>query len=144
MAELIETVVGHPGVPGGEFIVLRGVLGGSVLWNVGYSGEEGWDEFKAEWEIDGADYLGNPAEEHYQGTLFTRLIRRRSDGKTFGAHYWFNPGIDSIEGQDGEVDLKALGVVWDWEREEPEPTVFLPVRQFLRVGYEVLEVQSDK
>lgn len=143
MAEVIETVVGHPVV--GEFIVLRGELGSTVLWDVGYPGETPeYDAFLSEYEIDSEDYLGNPSEDHYQGTLFTRLIRRRVDGKVFGAHYWQNPGIDSIEGQDGDVDLEALGVVWDWEAEEPEPTVFLPVRKFLRVGYQVVEVQSDK
>lgn len=142
--ELIESVVGHPALGGAEFLVLRGELGGSVLWNVGYSGEEGWDEFKAEYVIDSVDYLGDPAEEHYQGTTFTRLIRRKSDGKTFGASYWFNPGVDSIEGSAVEVDFKALGVTVDVDGGERDPVIFLPVQKFVRLGYQPLKVQSDK
>ncbi|QIG58016.1 hypothetical protein SEA_PAULODIABOLI_332 [Microbacterium phage PauloDiaboli] len=143
--ELIESVVGHPALGGAEFLVLRGELGSTVLWNVGYPGEsEAYDAFVSEYVIDGTDYLGDPAEEHYQGTTFTRLIRRKSDGKVFGASYWWNPGIDMIEGSAVEVDLDALGVTVDWENSEPDPVVFLPVRKFVRLGYEPLEVQSDK
>lgn len=133
MSELIETHERN----GVEFIVLRGELGDSVLWNVGGSYEEGWDEFLADFEIDDEDYLGDPKEDHYQGTTFTRLIKRRADGAVFGQTVWRNPGIDSMEGQRGESYVEDLGLPWDWEGDEPEPVVFFPVKEFVRVGFEV-------
>lgn len=135
MSQLIETYVAGDV----EFIVLRGELGGNVLWDVGYSGDqEGWDSFLEDFEVDPTDYLGDPEDSHYQGTTFTRLVRRKADGAVFGASYWYNPGIDSIEGSAvGQPDLSAIGVPWDWENDEPEPVVFVPVQQFERVGYQL-------
>lgn len=142
MAEMIETVTGHPGVPGGEFIVLRGELGGSVLWDVGYPGESPeYDLFVSEFEIDSEDYLGDPSDSFYQVITFTRLVKRRSDGKVFGASYYESPGNDFMEGgNEGMNPFEALGVAWDWENDEPEPVVFLPVREFSRKGYEVSKI----
>ena len=139
MAEMIETVTGHPGVVGGEFIVLRGELGGTVLWDVGYPGESPeYDAFVSEFEIDSEGYLGDPEDSFYQVITFTRLVRRRSDGALFGAAYYSSPGNDFMEGgNEGMNPYKALGVPWDWESGEPEPLVLLPVRRFERVGYEV-------
>ena len=136
MSELIETYRTAAGV---EFLVLRGELGGNVLWDIGYSGDqEGWDSFLEDFEVDSTDYLGDPSDSHYQGTTFTRLIKRRSDGAVFGASYWWNPGIDSIEGEAvGQPDLSAIGVSYDWEADEPEPVVFVPVKRFERIGYEL-------
>ena len=140
--QMIETVVGHPVV--GEFVVLRGALGGTVLWDVGYPGESPeYDAFVEDFEIDSKDYLGDPADSFYQVITFTRLVRRRSDGKVFGASYYSSPGNDGMEGgNEGMNPYEALGVSWDWENGEEEPLVLLPVQPFHRVGYTVAKVQS--
>ncbi|UVG35289.1 hypothetical protein SEA_CECE_283 [Microbacterium phage Cece] len=137
MAELIESYTAASGV---EFIVLRGELGQAVLWN-GMSGfTPGREAFEAEFELDTTDYLGDPNEEHYQGTTFTRIIRRRVDGKVFGASVWWNPGIDSIEGVAVDADLVwDLGIQTEDEDEGlvEAGVVFLPVRAFIRPGWSV-------
>jgi hypothetical protein len=150
MSELIETVTGHPAVEGGEFIVLRGELADRALmfsWgmeeNAGQYRVAGAEAFLTDFELVGDDFLGDPADSFYQVILFTTVYRRKSDGKLFGCSYYGSPGNDSIEyGNEGMNPYEALGVSWDWESDEPEPLVLLPVREFHRVGYEVMKPSS--
>lgn len=141
MSELIETHRTNNGRF--EFIVLRGDLGSEVLWNVGGPWVDGWKEFVSEFEIDDEDYLGDPKEDHYQGTTFTRLIRRKSDGAVFGQTVWRNPGMDQIEDQPGDSCVERLGIFVDWDNGEEEPTVFFPVREFFRKGYAVQTLDEN-
>lgn len=131
---LFETVE----VNGVEVLVVDYELAESIIYDIGYSGTPGWDEFKAVFDIDSEDYLCDPEDTFYQGIEFTRLVTRRTDGAVFGAMYWSSPGNDFMESNtDQPVEYEALGRdEWDWEK-GPEPVIFLPVRKFERVGYEL-------
>lgn len=145
MAELIETVTGHPGVPGGEFIVLRGKLADRAMmfsWGMKEDAGEyrvaGASEFLADFELVGSDFLGDPEDSFYQVITFSTVYRRKADGALFGCSYYGSPGNDAYEyGNEGLNPFEALGVAWDWENDEPEPLVLLPVRRFERVGFSV-------
>lgn len=90
------------------------------------------------WVIDKEDYLGLEGDSFYQVIQFTRLIRRKADGAVFGASYYSSPGNDGVEGgNEGLNPVEELGVSW-----EGEPVVFLPVRRFERVGYELDKLLS--
>lgn len=151
MAELIETVTGHPLVPGGEFIVLRGELAERAMmfsWGMeSDSGEyrvAGASEFLSDFELVGDSFLGDPADSFYQVITFSCVYRRKADGRLFGCSYYGSPGNDAYEyGNEGMNPYEALGVPWDWESGEPEPLVLLPVRRFERVGYEVDKLASE-
>ncbi len=141
--EYVEEHFEHPLVPGGQFVVLRGEMGRDVLFDVAWSGTPGYAGFLEDFEVLKEDYLGEPGDAFYQVIQFTRLIRRRSDGRLFGAGYYESPGNDSMEsGNEGMSPYEELGLSWDWESEEPEPVVFLPVTRFERVGYEVDKLLS--
>lgn len=149
MSEYIETVTGHPAVEGGEFVVIRGDLTNGVLyghrWSIEHDGGEGGGgkAFLDMFELVGDEFLGDPADSFYQVIVFTTVYRRKSDGKLFGCSYYGSPGNDSVEyGNEGMNPYEALGVSWDWESDEPEPLVLLPVREFQRVGYEVIKGPS--
>lgn len=148
MAELIETVTGHPKVEGGEFIVVRGKLPDAVMMYSDFSLQgdyavEGAAEFMADFEIFAEDALGDPKDSFYQVITFTTVYRRKSDGKLFGCSYFGSPGNDMYEySNEGMNPYEELGVEWDWESDEPLPLVLLPVREFHRVGYETVFTKS--
>jgi hypothetical protein len=128
-------------LPNGEdFIVLRGTLGEQVVRIDGTPEEEpGYRDFQKFFEVDPQHYLGDPHEQHRFGTTFTRLIRRRSDGAVFGATFHCSPGEPHADETFGDSRLvEKLGVEWAWMVDEELPIVFLPVRQFVRIGYELI------
>ena len=151
MAELIETVTGHPKVPGGEFIVLRGDLAETAMmhsWGMEASaGEyrvEGSEAFLEDFELVGSEFLADPKDTFYQVIEFTCVYRRRSDGKLFAAQYAGSPGNDAYEySNEGSNPYEALGVSWDWEADEEEPLILLPATEFKRVGYSVPKISRD-
>lgn len=133
MSELIEQ---HRLPSGYEFVVLRGELGQDVVYDIGWTGTPGWDEFTAEFEIDKTDYLGQAGDSFYQGIYFSRRIVRRSDGAEFVGGFWSSPGNDSMESNVtdllGDFEAKGFKVSWDWENEEEMPVIFTPVRRSSR------------
>jgi len=124
----------------GDRVILRGDLGEAVMLDITCSETDGIDAFNELFELDSADYLGDPTDSFYQVITFTRIIRRRSDGKKFGYTYWSSPGNDSME-TTYEQDLEALGIEVehddDWNPIGGLPYVFLPVEPFTRIGYAV-------
>ena len=137
MSELIEQ---HRLPSGYEFIVLRGELGQDVVYDIGWVGTPGWEEFVAEFEIDKTDYLGQAGDSFYQGIYFSRRIVRRSDGVEFVGGFWSSPGNDSMESSVTDLmdEFKARGfeIPWDWEGDEEMPVIFTPVRRSERVVLE--------
>jgi len=128
----------------GDRVVIRGDLGGDVVWGLLWDGTENIQQFHALFTIDDTDYLGDPKESFYQGMLFTRVITRKSDGQKFGYSFWYSPGNDVMEGND-EQDWEELGLEIEYDDDYnivgERPYVFLPVREFHTTGYEVLATQ---
>lgn len=118
-------------------IIMRGEWVEEIIFNVAWSETENIDEFNAAFEIDPHDYLA--AEGYYQGCDFTRVIRRRSDGRTFGYSYWSSPGNDAYEStSDPNGEDHGFEVSWDNEADEAiggEVYVWLPAEPFVIVGY---------
>ncbi len=141
MGELIE----HHVKTAGEFYVLRGELAEAALWGSEWSltspeyRAPGSEAFLESFELLGSDFIGDPADDFYQVIQFTVVYKRKVDGALFGAKRYESPGHDGWEGgNEGMNPYEALGVEWDWDNDEPEPLVLLPVRSFMRLGYEVI------
>lgn len=134
----------------GEYVILRGELGGDVVHDVAWSETPGIDAFNEWFELDKTDYLGDPNDSFYQVITFTRIIKRRTDGRLFGYQYSKSPGNDGMEGDDDQ-DLEALSerlgfdIEWtpDYDYVGGQPYVFLPVEKFERIGYTVQQIEGD-
>lgn len=86
--------------------------------------------FQENFEVVKGKHLGDPKESWYQGVNFTRVIRRKSDGKLFGYAYW------EPVAKHGEIYVEANG---DEHGYGYETYVFLPVELFTVTGYQVQE-----
>lgn len=127
-------------------VILKGDLAEAVMlkmmeysWEVT---EEDKNAFNTLFTLDETDYLGDSQDDFYQVVTFTRVIRRNSDNKLFGCTYSDSPGNTSYE-LSYEQDLDKYGVTVEWDENgnavEGFPVVFLPVKEFTRVGFEVVE-----
>lgn len=114
-----------------------------------------WEEtpfirgFLAEFKIDSHDYL--VSDDFYQGTEFTRVITRRSDGRKFGFTYWDSPGNDRFEAQ-FESNAEDQGFTVQWDDELDDVTiggvpgsfwVFLPAEPVYIRGFQIVEVTGE-
>lgn len=132
-----------------ERVILRGELAEAVMHNsLDYTWDVTADDLAAFadlFTVDETDYIGDPDDSFYQVVTFTRIIRRHSDGKLFGCTFTNSPGNDSYE-QEHEQDLDKYGVEVEWDDNQEVvdgfPVVFLPVKEFTRVGFQVVEPEQ--
>lgn len=117
----------------------------SVIYNVLYPSSQGYQEFLEEFEILEKDFLAS--EDFYQGIEFTRVIKRKSDGKLFGYSYREAPGFDielDIEMDNGEDH--GLPTVYNDDITETLDGpfyVFLPVQEVTFKGYVISEGKEE-
>lgn len=122
-------------------VILRGELATDVIYDVIWSHTPHSAEFQAEFEIVSGNHLGDPKEDYYQGVTWTALIKRKSDGRLFGFHYW-EPVSKHSEAY-FESNAEEHGI--ETEHDEDYNTiggrvyVFAPVREFTVTGYEVIQ-----
>jgi hypothetical protein len=103
-----------------------------VLWN----GSDHVDKFNELFE-DVGQFPGDPGEDYYQGMSFTRVIRRKTDGRLFGFTYWEDISKHGESFVESNADEHGIKVQYDadWEPIGGEPFVFLPVTEFKITGY---------
>jgi len=135
-----DLVVNEP-----DRVLLREPLGGEIVMDVAWSKTEGIEEFNELFEIDPTDYIAST--DYYQGMDFTRVIKRKSDGRLFGFQFWDSPGNDGMEAQyDSNAEGQGLKVEWDDEVDgittngvPGQVWVFLPVEPFVINSYRVVK-----
>ncbi len=93
-------------------VILREPLGEEVIMGITWAQTEGIDEFNELFEADPTDYVAST--DYYQGLDFTRVIKRKSDGRLFGFQYWDSPGNDGMEAvYDSNAEDQGMKVEWD-------------------------------
>jgi hypothetical protein len=122
-------------------IIMYGDWVTAVILDVIYGENEDLEsDLAAHFEIDSTDYLGDPNEPFYQGSLFTRIITRKSDGRKFGYSFWAAKGHDGFECEP-EPNGDANGLEKEWIDDDSYCPiwVWLPVAPFTITGYKVVE-----
>ena len=90
--------------------------------------EAALDEFLAEFEPLGNQFLANPDESWYQGVSFAAVIVRKSDGQKFGYPYW------EVISKHGEAYAEPNGDEFGLDYDK---YVWRPVQPFSITGYQI-------
>jgi hypothetical protein len=128
-------------------VILRGAyFAGKVIRNVGFSGDEGWDEFCELFEIvEGPGGTWLAAEDYYQGLTAMALIRRKSDGRLFGYPYWDDISSHGSSYHQANGYAHGFGDEWDEVLSDADLQsvyVWLPVEPFTITGYRIPEAKA--
>lgn len=117
-------------------VIFRGELATEVIHGVLWNGSDHVDKFNELFE-DVGQFPGDPGEDYYQGMSFTRVIRRKTDGRLFGFTYWEDISKHGESFVESNADEHGIKVQYDadWEPIGGEPFVFLPVTEFKITGY---------
>ena len=131
-------------------VLIHEGLAEDIIMGIEWTETPGLAEFQQEFDIDQKDYLAS--EDFYQVVNFTRVIKRKADGRRFGFTYSDAPGNDGIESNyDSNAEANGFDVEWDDEIEDVRTGgvpgnlwVFLPVEPVVFIGYVVSsEVTTD-
>lgn len=141
-----EPTVPSPIVDEENRVILRGELAEDVIHRIIWTETPHRAEFQALYELEDANYLGDPRERWYQGVTFTTVIRRLRDRRPFGYSYWedISKYGDALVEPNG--DDHGLEPEYDsqWNPIGGYVYVFLPVREFTITGYEVVTGGGDE
>lgn len=100
--------------------------------------------FNAAFDVFNNRIMADPNESFYQGIEFMAVIERKSDGRRFGFQYW-----EDIS-KHGEAYIESNGSDYGIEYRvtnygDYEPGyVFLPVEEFMVIGYKIAEKESNE
>lgn len=122
-----------------DLVILPFELATVIIYSLFEEGTEYDEEFNELFTVEEEDFLGDPDDQFYQVITFTRIIRRKSDGKMFGCVFTDSPGND-MEIQ-WEQSLYELGLNKNprYENIDEEDVAFLPVKTSTRIVYEVIK-----